>query len=110
MKILTSYAYGDIMTRDGLDARTKALVTLSMLATMGNTKAWVDNVTLGALRDDVARDDMVEAMLQLSVHGGYALQPSLHAQASEQRLRPEHSIGLNGRSQTRFECGISAGA
>ena len=52
---------------------------------MGNTQAWVDNVTLGALRDDVARDDMVEAMLQLSVHGGYALQPSLHAQASEQR-------------------------
>ena len=79
MKILTSYAYGDIMTRDGLDARTKALVTLSMLATMGNTQAWVGNVTLGALRDD-----MVEAMLQLSVHGGYALQPSLHAQTSAQ--------------------------
>ena len=70
-KILTSNAYGDIMTRDGLDARTKALVTLSMLATLGNTQAWVRNVTLGALRQDVAREDMIEAMLQLTVHGGY---------------------------------------
>lgn len=70
-KVLTSYAYGDIMTRDGLDARTKALVILTMLATLGNTQAWVRNVTLGALRQDVARGDMIEAMLQLTVQGGY---------------------------------------
>ncbi|MEH6524302.1 carboxymuconolactone decarboxylase family protein [Sulfitobacter sp.] len=35
-KILASYGYGDIMTRDGLDARTKTLTTLT---TQGNAQS-----------------------------------------------------------------------
>ncbi|MFT5742038.1 MAG: 4-carboxymuconolactone decarboxylase [Paracoccaceae bacterium] len=70
-KILASYAYGEIMTRDGLDARTKTLTTLAMLATQGNAQSWIRDTTLGGLRQNVSRDDIVESMLQLTVHRGY---------------------------------------
>lgn len=70
-KILAGYAYGDILSRDGLDARTKTLATLAMLTTQGNTEAWVHHATLGGLRQGVSRDDMIETMVQLAVHRGY---------------------------------------
>ena len=70
-KILASYAYGDIMTRDGLDVRTKTLTTLTMLATQGSAQSWIRNTTLGGLRQGVSRADIVESMLQLTVHRGY---------------------------------------
>jgi 4-carboxymuconolactone decarboxylase len=69
-KILASYGYGDIMTRDGLDARTKTLTTLAMLATQGNAQSWIRITILGGLRQGVSRAESVESMLQLTIHRG----------------------------------------
>lgn len=70
-RLLVSFAHGEILSRDGLDARTKTLSMISMLATIGNTEAWLRDATFEALRSGVKRDELVETLIQLTVYSGY---------------------------------------
>ncbi|MEO1200622.1 MAG: carboxymuconolactone decarboxylase family protein [Pseudomonadota bacterium] len=70
-QLFVEFAHGEILTRDGLDAKSKHLSLLSMLAGMGNQHDWLRDHTLTALRQGVTRDEIVEAMIQLSVYSGF---------------------------------------
>ena len=70
-RLLTEFVYGELLTRDGLDARTKYLSAISMLATQGNDRQSLRRYALGALRRGVDRAEIIEVMIQLTVYSGY---------------------------------------
>ena len=70
-RLLVEFVYGELATRDGLDPRTKYLSAISMLATQGNSRQWLRNYVLAALRRGVPRKDILEATIQLTVYAGF---------------------------------------
>ncbi|WP_179954285.1 carboxymuconolactone decarboxylase family protein [Denitrobaculum tricleocarpae] len=70
-KLLVEFLHGELLTRDGLDAKTKYLSAISMLATAGNSRQSLRDYVLSALRRGVARDEIIEAIIQLTVYAGF---------------------------------------
>ncbi len=70
-QLFVEFTHGEILTRDGLDARVKHLSILSMLAAMGNQGPGLRDQALTALRQGVTRDEIIEAMIQLSAYSGF---------------------------------------
>ena len=65
------FLHGELLTRDGLDAKTKYLSAISMLATAGNNRQSLRDYAVSALRQGVTRDEIVESMIQLTVYAGF---------------------------------------
>lgn len=67
--LITRYAWGDIWTRPGLDRRTRSLLTLAMLATLGHHEELAMHVR-AAMRNGVTTDEIGETLLQVAVYAG----------------------------------------
>jgi len=65
------FAYGDLLSRDGLDARAKQIAIISMLATVGNREELLRLNIEAALNRGVKREEIVEALIQLSIYAGF---------------------------------------
>jgi len=63
--LITRYAWGEIWTRPGLDAQTRRLLVLAMTIALGR-----DEELRAALRVGVARDPIVETILQSAIYCG----------------------------------------
>jgi 4-carboxymuconolactone decarboxylase len=64
--------YGQIYESTVLDNRTRQIVTVASLATLGNAGPQLRTHIGGALRCGVTRDELVEIMLQLVPYAGVA--------------------------------------
>src|ERR1700704_6897778 len=64
--------YGDIYQSPALDSRTRQIVTVAALATLGNASPQLRTHIGGALRCGVAREELVEIMMQLVPYVGVA--------------------------------------
>jgi 4-carboxymuconolactone decarboxylase len=64
--------YGDIYQSAVLDARTRQIVTVAALATLGNATPQLRTHIGGALRCGVTREELVEIMMQLVPYVGVA--------------------------------------
>lgn len=65
------FAFGDILAREGLEAKAKHLAVVSMLSAIGNR---TDALTLhlkGALNCGATPDEIVESLIQISVYAGF---------------------------------------
>jgi 4-carboxymuconolactone decarboxylase len=65
------FAYGDLLSREGLDARAKQIAIISMLATVGNREESLRFNIEAALNRGVKREEIVEALIQLSIYAGF---------------------------------------
>ena len=65
------FAFGDVLSREGLDAVSKQLVVISMLATVGNRAELLRAHIRGAVRGGTSRTKVIEALIQLSVYAGF---------------------------------------
>ncbi|GAB1692436.1 carboxymuconolactone decarboxylase family protein [Krasilnikovia sp. M28-CT-15] len=63
-------AFGSVMSRPGLDLRTRELLTVCMLATLGGCDAQVAFHVGGALRAGATAPEIMEALTQVSVYAG----------------------------------------
>ncbi len=70
-RFATDFAFGDVLSRDGLDATSKQLAVISMLATVGNRADLLRAHISGALRGGTSRSEVIEALIQLSVYAGF---------------------------------------
>jgi len=70
-RLVVEFPYGDIYSRPGLDIKTRELITIASLTTLGyakdQLKAHVDN----ALNVGCTKEEIVEAILQMSVYAGF---------------------------------------
>lgn len=64
--------FGDIYQSKVLDARTRQIVTVSVLATLGTAPNQLRTHLGGALRSGVSRKELVEIMTQLVPYAGVA--------------------------------------
>jgi 4-carboxymuconolactone decarboxylase len=64
--------YGDVYQSPTLDARTRQIVTVAALATLGTAAPQLRTHIGGALRCGVTREELVEIMMQLVPYVGVA--------------------------------------
>lgn len=64
--------YGEIYQSPALDSRTRQIVTVAALATLGNAGPQLRTHIGGAMRCGVSREELVEIMMQLVPYVGVA--------------------------------------
>jgi 4-carboxymuconolactone decarboxylase len=66
---ITSYAWGEVWTRPGLDRRTRSVVTLTALIAHGHWEE-LEMHLRAALRNGLTGDEIAEVILQTAVYCG----------------------------------------
>ena len=69
-KMIIEFAYGDVYSRPGLDAKSRALVVLTAVVTQGATAQTKTHITRG-LHVGLTPTEVVEALLQLVPYIGF---------------------------------------
>ncbi|HCN87840.1 MAG TPA: 4-carboxymuconolactone decarboxylase [Oxalobacteraceae bacterium] len=69
---ITRNAWGTVWCRDGLDLKTRSLITLSMLTALGRTQELKGHVR-GALNNGVTVEEIREVLLHATVYCGVPL-------------------------------------
>jgi 4-carboxymuconolactone decarboxylase len=70
-RLATRHTFGDSWTRAGLDLRSRALVSLTIAATLGTREPLRGQLRI-ALNNGVTKDEIVEAFIQLEAYAGAA--------------------------------------
>ena len=68
-QFITTYAWGSIWTRPGLDRRSRSLITLTALVAGGHHEELALHLR-GALRNGVTREEIKELLLQTAIYCG----------------------------------------
>ncbi|MFF9065918.1 alpha/beta fold hydrolase [Streptomyces sp. NPDC014891] len=69
-ELVTRYAWGEVWSRDGLDRRTRSVVTLTALIAGGHRDALADH-TRAALRNGLSAEELREIVLHAGVYCGF---------------------------------------
>ncbi|OAN18791.1 4-carboxymuconolactone decarboxylase [Photobacterium jeanii] len=70
-KYTIEYPFGDVLQRDGLDFKTRELVTIGALTAMGNCQPQLHGHIVGALNLGCSEKEISEVILQMSVYAGF---------------------------------------
>ncbi len=65
------YGYGDVFNRPGIDRKTRQMLTVAILATLGNAAPQLRSHIRNALKVGASREEIAEIMVQLSVYAGF---------------------------------------
>ncbi len=68
-ELVTRYAWGEVWSRDGLDRRTRSVITLTALVTSGHLEGLAAH-TRAALRNGLTPAEIKEVLLQTAVYSG----------------------------------------
>jgi 4-carboxymuconolactone decarboxylase len=68
-EFITRYAWGGVWTRDGLDRRTRASITLAVLAALGREPELAIHVK-AALRNGLSEQEIAEVFIHTAVYAG----------------------------------------
>ena len=62
-------AFGDIWTRPGLPVRDRSMITVAVLAALGQTEELRSHLA-GALNVGISREEIVEILMHISIYAG----------------------------------------
>jgi 4-carboxymuconolactone decarboxylase len=68
-RLITETAWGSVWSRPGLDRKTRHLLTIAMLATLGNREELAMHIR-ATRNTGVTRQDVKEVLLQVAVYAG----------------------------------------
>jgi len=68
-EFITRYAWGEIWNRDGLDRRSRSMLTLAILATLRCEEELAMHVR-AALRNGLTPDEIKEVLLHVAIYAG----------------------------------------
>ena len=68
---ITNFAYGDVVSRPGLELKTRELVTVGALTALGNAQPQLKAHIKGALNSGATAEETVEVLLQMAVYAGF---------------------------------------
>lgn len=68
-EMLTEYCWGAIWTRPGLERKTRSMLNLAMLASLGKSHELGLHIR-GALRNGCSKDEIREVFMQVAVYAG----------------------------------------
>jgi alkylhydroperoxidase/carboxymuconolactone decarboxylase family protein YurZ len=69
-RYVLTFLAGEIWSRPGLDRRTRSLVTIAALASLGRTRGLELNMRM-ALRNGATRAEIMETLIQLAPYVGF---------------------------------------
>ncbi len=69
-RFLTELCFGDFNTRTGLDGKTRELLTVVMLATLGGAEVQVKSHVIGALKVGCTKEEIVCALVHAGCYTG----------------------------------------
>ncbi|HQR52482.1 MAG TPA: carboxymuconolactone decarboxylase family protein [Burkholderiales bacterium] len=70
-KWIVEFSYGDVMSRPGLDLRTRQLATVAALTAMGTAMPQLRVHLHGALNVGCKPSELIEVILQMAVYSGF---------------------------------------
>ena len=70
-KYIIEYPFGDIYQREGLDLKTRELVTVAALTALGHCQPQLNVHINGALNVGCTPQEIVEVILHMSVYAGF---------------------------------------
>jgi 4-carboxymuconolactone decarboxylase len=79
---ITRYAWGGVWTRDGLDRRTRSVITLSVLTSLGRENEIGMHVR-AALRNGLSPEEIGEIFIHTAIYAGVPAANSAFAIANE---------------------------
>jgi 4-carboxymuconolactone decarboxylase len=82
-RLSIEFAFGEALSRDGLDVKAKLLAIIAMLAATGNRTAALRLHLAGGLAQGVTREEIIELLIQLSVYSGFPSALNAFAVANE---------------------------
>lgn len=65
------FIFGDLYSRSGLDLKTKQMLTITMLATLGNAKPQLAYHIKCGLNIGITRQEIIDIMTHLSGYAGF---------------------------------------
>ena len=68
---ITNFAYGDVVSRPGLDLKSRELVTVAALTALGNAEPQLKAHIGGALNAGCTPQEIIEVVLQMAVYAGF---------------------------------------
>jgi 4-carboxymuconolactone decarboxylase len=71
VRLIIEFPYGDIYPREGLDLRTRELITIASLTTLGFAKEQLRSHVENALNVGCTKEEIVETMMQMTVYAGF---------------------------------------
>ena len=70
-RALIEFPFGDIYSREGLDLRSRELVTIVALTVLGNATPQLKVHIQAGLNVGLSREEIVEAIMQMAVYAGF---------------------------------------
>jgi 4-carboxymuconolactone decarboxylase len=70
-RYIAEFPYGDIYSRPGLDLKTRELVTVASLTTLGSATAELKTHVHGALNVGCTPQEIIEVIIQMAVYAGF---------------------------------------
>ncbi len=65
------FIFGDLYSRDGFDIKTKQMLTITILATLGNAKPQLAYHINAGLNLGISREDIINIMTHISGYAGF---------------------------------------
>ena len=69
-EVVLGFAFADVVSRPGLDLRTREMLTVAMLMAMGNAPGQLEFHIRAAMNVGVSREEIIEILLQAAVYAG----------------------------------------
>ncbi len=69
-KLITDYAFGAVVGRDGLDLKTREMLTVASLISLGNAMPQLELHMRAALNVGVTPNELLEIVIQMAVYAG----------------------------------------
>jgi len=70
-RFIVEFPYSEIYTRDDLDLKTRELITIASLATLGNAESQLKDHINAALNVGNTPTEIVEVIMQISAYAGF---------------------------------------
>ena len=67
--LITRYAWGEVWSRPGLDRRSRSMITLALLATLGHDHELAMHVR-AAIRNGLSAEEISEVLLHTGIYAG----------------------------------------
>lgn len=68
---IADFAYGDVVSRPGLDLRSRELATVAALTALGNAQPQLKSHIGGALNAGCTPKEILEVIMQMAVYAGF---------------------------------------
>jgi len=68
---IVDFSYGDVLSRPGLDRRSRQLATIAALTALGNAQPQLRVHLEGALNAGCRPQEIIEVILQMAVYAGF---------------------------------------